>query len=763
MDCPSIVTIVAKNYLAQARVLIESFKMHHPNGQAFVLLVDKADGYFDPTKENFTVIELEELRPLIDNLEAFCFQYTILELCTAVKPYVMQHIFQQYSVKKLIYFDPDILILNSIDPIYNILDANNIVLTPHITKPFGDRKHPQEIDILRAGVYNLGFIGLKNTAESLGLLAWWQKKLEKQCIVDFANGFFVDQKWMDLVPGFFRGTYVLTDPGYNVAYWNLHERIIHKQDNHFKCNNQPLYFFHYSGWNFENPEQISVHQNRHTLESIGDAAQLFAIYGTLLKKNDIATIKQWPYTYGYFSNGTPISSEQRRALLYAEESQRWADPFKTFSFPRPQQEVIPQQTSIFRKATYRSLKWIYHHLMLGLESIKNFAVHKLQVDKYDINKHMTQPELGVNLIGFIDSEKGVGEICRISDTILRLTSWPHVINRIVDTGSINKAAGNVQIIKHNPYSVNLATLNADNMVFMKQQDLEFQNRYTIANWVWELEQFPSVWFNAFNEIQEVWVPSYFVYEAISKVSPIPVIRMPYAIPIKNKESRFDRAYFNLPENAFIFFFMFDFHSFIARKNPDGLIKAFKKAFTQKDNVYLVIKSSHASSEPERFQEFLALTQKNNILFFDNVMSREEVEALTQLTDCYISLHRSEGFGLTIAEAMSFGKPVIATGYSGNVDFMPENATLRVNYKLVTIGQNYGPYEKGSYWAEPDLDHAAECMRQIYENPEQAKIMGENGREYIIKNYSPQVVSKLYQERLDHIARFKLWEREEVVC
>jgi hypothetical protein len=215
----AICTIISKNYLPYARVLMDSAARWAPEMPRFVILVDRVDEYFDPKNENFTLLLSEDL-PIAES-SWFHFKYTILELSTAVKPYALEFLFERYGFDKLIYFDPDIKLYSSLDSLLALLDENQIVLTPHLTAAFEDDRRPSELDILQSGAYNLGFIAISRGAESSRLLKWWQAKLYDRCIVDIPRGLFVDQKWMDLIPGMFEGVRILREPGYNVAYWSI--------------------------------------------------------------------------------------------------------------------------------------------------------------------------------------------------------------------------------------------------------------------------------------------------------------------------------------------------------------------------------------------------------------------------------------------------------------------------------------------------------------------------------------------------------------
>lgn len=255
----AICTIISKNYLSFARVLTDSFLKHNEGGRVFVLLVDRIEGYFNPNEEAFELIAIEELKDEIPHFWRFCFQYTQLELNTAVKPYLLKYLLKKYNLKKLIYFDPDILITDSLDELSKLLNSHSILLTPHLTSPIEeDGCEPSEKGILTAGVYNLGFIALANTGISRGFLEWWKKRTYNDCLVAPERGFSIAQKWIDLVPGIFEGVYILREPGYNASYWNLYERKIQIEEENIYVNGKPLYFFHFSGYEPQKSRYLNI-------------------------------------------------------------------------------------------------------------------------------------------------------------------------------------------------------------------------------------------------------------------------------------------------------------------------------------------------------------------------------------------------------------------------------------------------------------------------------------------------------------------------
>lgn len=311
-----ICTIAAKNYLSQARALMRSVKEQHPSFARFVLLADKIDGYFEPQSEDFCLDVSFDLA--IPQNSLFHFKYTILELCTAVKPYYLEDLFARHGLDKLIYLDPDILLFDQLEPVLEALTRSSIVLTPHLTGRLADNQASSELLVRQHGVYNVGFIALSRCEESADFLKWWQAKLYNDCITDLEQGIFVDQSWLDLAPGLFEGVEVLRDPGLNVAWWNLPQRQVEQRGDKYYINNQLLRFYHFSGYRADSPEDDpaanSVYKIRCTPEQISQVRNLLNLYKQVMFEQGYVICKNWPYAYGYFSNGEPIPPICRRIV-----------------------------------------------------------------------------------------------------------------------------------------------------------------------------------------------------------------------------------------------------------------------------------------------------------------------------------------------------------------------------------------------------------------------------------------------------------------
>jgi glycosyltransferase involved in cell wall biosynthesis len=364
--------------------------------------------------------------------------------------------------------------------------------------------------------------------------------------------------------------------------------------------------------------------------------------------------------------------------------------------------------------------------------------------------------VGVNMSGYFKATSGLGEGGRATVRALKAAQIPFVLNNCNFNLEYHDADRSfTDFSDDNPHPVNLVQINADAILrFFDAFGTEyFDNRYNIGIWLWEMLEFPPEWYYAFNSFNEVWTPSSFCVESISAVSPIPVVKIPLAIDLPTPT--FGRAHFNLPADKFIFLFVFDFCSAYERKNPVALLKAFQKAFGRDNkDVLLLIKSSNADFEPAKAANMRALADNApNVKFIDKIMPREEVNALLYNCDSYVSLHRAEGFGLTPAEAMFYGKPVIATDYSATTDFLNVSNGYPVKFRLEKLKENakVSLYRAGNAWAEADVEHAAQMMRFVFENQSEAKRTGEKAAADIRELLSPEAVGNKIKARLQRIA------------
>ncbi len=363
--------------------------------------------------------------------------------------------------------------------------------------------------------------------------------------------------------------------------------------------------------------------------------------------------------------------------------------------------------------------------------------------------------LGVNLIGYPRADVGDGEFTRqVAQSLLAAG----VEFGLYDYNpGVSLSRKNDLLAKHihpnNPYGTNIFNLKPDSLEasILTLGKLFVAGRYNISYCVWELSQAPAEWETVLEFFDEVWCPSRFVQEAVASETNKPVHYLPVSVdfPIP---CGYERDHFGLPETKFLFLFVFDFKSYSVRKNPLACVSAFTKAFPRgNEPVGLVIKSMDGEKYPKEYQTLLREAARDSrVISIDAVYKPQEVWGLMQVCDAFVSLHRTEGFGYCIAQSMLLGKPVIATGYSGNIDFTrPDNSCL-IDYKLIEVKKSEYPFAKGQVWADPDVEQAANCMQRLVEDKVYRNMVAEAGCSYIRTHHSTEAVGKIYRNRLHEL-------------
>ena len=360
---------------------------------------------------------------------------------------------------------------------------------------------------------------------------------------------------------------------------------------------------------------------------------------------------------------------------------------------------------------------------------------------------------GINYVAYIRAQMGLGQGGRLIAKAIDKSEIPFLIidTKVGNPFNHNDMSWEHKIKKSPEYSINIYHINPEQMPPLQlslPSDMS-DKRYNIGIWLWELPDFPDEWCGAFSLVDEVWAPSVFNCESIRKKSPVPVSLIPYGIEAEY-DDKFDRDYFHLPRDKFLFLSMYDSNSTIQRKNPIGALKAFKKAFSPDDETAaLVIKINNPKDE-----DILSINDEmsgyKNIYIIKETMSKTEVNSLIRDCDVFVSLHRAEGFGLVIAEAMRVGTPVIATNWSANVDFMNDKNSCPVKYELKEIGEDCFLYKAYQKWAEPDIDDAAEYMKKLLSNKDYYNSLKENAEEFIRSEFSVDKSAEAIKKRISEI-------------
>jgi glycosyltransferase involved in cell wall biosynthesis len=734
-----ICTIVARNYLPQARVLARTYAQHNHGAPCSVLLIDDPQRSVDDEGEPFEIIRPEELG--VERFEGMAAIYDVKELAAVLKPLVLNYLLERDG-EPVVCVDADVRFFADIDEIARLTASEPVMLTPHG-----------------------GLVVLAPDDDAGRLIDWWRGRVRFR---------------RDELSRVVRRFHVIRDPGVNAGYWSLDESVVERRGGSYCVNGAPLRSFHFSGFDPARPYALSTHQTRIRLPDEPVLAVLCEDYASELRDAGFNSEEQQRWTYAELADGTPLTAALRSLYCDGERERAFrlspfteagttefiawcrgpADRGSAHGLTRVALAVYDARSDL--ETAFPDLDgedgprffwWISHHRQDAVDL-------GLPPDWLPLPAPGSEAEpvaeegtpWGVNVAGYLRSELGVGEAARAVITGLDARGVPlmPVHGAYVPQ---SRQAHSFAFLGPSaaPFPVNLICVNADQLpAFLSEAGPRFsEGRYTIGFWWWEVTTFPDSSLGALELVDEVWVGSEHVAAALRPLSNVPIVRvripvtMPPIVP-------YSREQLGLPA-GFLFFFMFDFHSVIERKNPIGVIEAFRKAFAPESGASLVIKCINRETQPDEYDRMrLAARGHPDVHIIDRYVSAQEKDAMLAACDCYVSLHRSEGFGLTPAEAMYLGKPVIATGYSGNLDYMtPENSYL-VNYELRRVGEGNFPYPADAEWADPDIDHAARLMREVVENPAVAERRGRQAAIDIRTGYSPDAAGETMERRLDQV-------------
>lgn len=776
-------SIVARNYLPQARVLASSWARHNPGAPLELLVLDDVDEVVDDEVEPFVVVRPDELTIDEAAWQEMAFIYELTEFATAVKPALLDLMRRRHG-GPVAYIDPDIEVFGPLDQAAGLAREHAIVLTPHMLEPMDDDgRRPSEHDILGCGVYNLGFICVGDGSEPF--LDWWGQRLRYHAVVDVQSSLFTDQRWVDFVPAYFDFV-ALRNPAYNVAYWNLPERILHEEAGRWFVDDEPLVFFHYSGFDPDRPWAVSKHlgpEPRVLFSERPDVLALCRSYASQLRDAGFGTGTS-DYGYSRLPNGVTVSIRMRRLYRSAllEGSRFDDDPPPPMPFTEDGAlrvvDWLNSPSALFEGSAPQSryLESIWQeqaHLKLAFPQVHgddsgSYATWIREIGRLELD---IPPELlpsrtrtspypwagpdrlrpGITVAGYLRGELGMGEVARSVLAAVDASGLDHA-------GVVVKRTLSRQDHPHDqaegPFDLDtaIAVVTAE-QVQMFQGAVGtgfFSGRKTIGVWAWELEQFPMRMASAAAPFDEIWAISSFAAASVRERVDKPVYVFPLAVA--RPEPAKGSLPVVVPPDGFLFLFMFDYLSVFERKNPLAVIEAFSKAFTPDTGPVLAIKSVNGDLRRlDRERVRLAAAARPDVVLIDEYVTKSERETLLGRADAYVSLHRAEGFGLTMAEAMSMGKAVIATGYSGNLEFMTAENSFLVPYEMGEVPPGCDPYPAGAPWAEPDVDAAADLMRLVVDDPELAARKAEVARTDIARTHGLSVAAAFVEQRFAALA------------
>jgi glycosyltransferase involved in cell wall biosynthesis len=366
----------------------------------------------------------------------------------------------------------------------------------------------------------------------------------------------------------------------------------------------------------------------------------------------------------------------------------------------------------------------------------------------------------VTLIGYPFGWTGRAEHVR---AVWRALDAAGVKSKLYNTGGQGsderlEAEFRSQIVDQLPPGIRIYSLNGDEVpgvleALETRQSGSLRSGYNIVFPAWELPRYPDVWARELDRFDEVWTASPFADQSIRTAVTIPALHMPNACEPPIREL-IERSHFGIPDDRFMVLFFFDLWSYTSRKNPWAAIAAFRRLVAARPfaPVQLVIKLNNSSCDPSVFERIVDETADlgDRVTILDTILTDNEAKNLVRCCDCFLSLHRSEGFGRGPAEAMFFGKSAVATGWSGNMEYMNSRVSFPVAYRLIPVNDGEYPYSANQVWADPDVEHAAHILVRLVDNPAYATAVGERARAHMCMNYSDAAIGKRYRARLEAI-------------
>lgn len=445
----------------------------------------------------------------------------------------------------------------------------------------------------------------------------------------------------------------------------------------------------------------------------------------------------------------PILRWQKEYLLPSDKPVYESLFFQVLLSARPDlQQAFTKQGKLDRDGVVR---WLYSYG--SKETAVNYLIKEGRLAwPHSFKQASKEYPFGVNLVGYAYGELGIGEDLRMAAHALSAASIPFRIVNFDPGANVGQNDLSVNEWIGEPlYSINIFCLTAlEHLRFYLQEGAAFfEGRYNIGYWPWELENWPKKWQHCFALVDEVWSSSGYTKAAIERKSPVQVLYMPMCVKVSSKSAdREDiRKKYGIPQASYAFVFSFDGNSSIARKNPIAAVKAFLKAFSaQERQAVLIIKCMRGSMLSRAWEDIVKIASDDfRIIVVDAVISKDEVIQLYESCDCFVSLHRAEGYGRGIAEALLLGLNIIATGYSGNVEFCELGNASLVPYKLVPVKHHEYIEAEGCLWADPIIEEAAMAMRKLA-----AAHLRSSENANINNFFSEKSIGSRYKNRLEYI-------------
>jgi hypothetical protein len=807
-----VLTLASPSSLPRARALGRSLQRHQPDWQHDLLLMGGEEMTANSSEGQEPLRLTSVCRELDLDIEALLALHDEDDLTLLLLPSLLQRYAERTS-EPVLHLPSTVWVLAGLQPIVSALSSHGVMLVPRMTADVpDDGLQPTPAQMERAGRIDETIMGIDASADAQRFLAWWNAHVEQTLgSVDARRSGDrpEDRPWLarflELAPARF-STAVLDDPGCNLSMWNLHLRSLEEDAGEVLVNGRwPLRFLNLPGFDPDRPHRLSATASRARVSRSPVLHELSERYAVELRQGGWKDSDHRQDVGRRLADGL-VYDDSLRAIyasalalgkrfgdLFSEPGTRdfldWLDGpaprgsahgINRYVFHRVARErpdVVRAYPDLDGEDGEEYVAWCWSFGQEELSIPDRFMPRppgqtpatapplapKAAADPPDPARGPDPPTtssngLAVRLTGYLGHTLGLGAAARgyaqalgAAGVPVRTVTVPlHHLALPVKLDDQYGRHGFEDLIHDGAHGFEIVAVNADELPdFVTRLGDAYFEGPRIGIWGWETNSIPPRWQRAFALIDEIWVYSRFMAENIGAAAPVPVVALPP--PVERPAEPVEPLRLGVPP-GFLFLFVFDYLSTVQRKNPVGLIEAFKRAFAPGDGPQLLIKTINAPLRPLAEEEVLwAAHGRPDIHIVDRSLSSEELSALMASCDCYVSLHRAEGFGLTMAEAMALGKPVIGTGYSGNVDFMNSDNSYLIDFTIGRVGAECEIYPPEGEWAEPSTEHAAELMRRVYGNPQEARRLGTRAAQDIAVILSPEATGAAMRQRLEELS------------
>jgi glycosyltransferase involved in cell wall biosynthesis len=765
---PEVCTAVAIHDLAFARLLASDLERVHPGWRLTVLLLDgDPDALGD---EPFDSVGREALALPEPGLLEISTRGPS-GLAAALRPLLMTTLVER-SGAAVVWLDATVRVLGSLDPVVDAARAGIalVPLHPRFEVPEG---------LSARGPFESGVVA----ASDADALAWWAQLTTATARRDGASFDPLDPRLLGAVVGAAERVRLLREVGLGVGWWTLAAGAALEDGARPTLDGEPLRSINLVGFDPTRPHWLSD-EDREGLVRVSESP---ALAGLLARHALELTAAGWqapPARWRYAELPAVAVDDDLRDLYALASRERldlgdpftdagcaafldWVDSESPFGagvswylsrLHERRADLAAAFPDLAGGDGRRLVEWMAEHGVREEPVLAALAERRASTAASARSAPAMGGDVPVRVVGYLEDGLGLGQAARSYAGALRAAglevetvSVPAPLSRAAGPGRLARRrqvgwesdggggrAPRIEIVCMNPPELLRA-----HRAGMRRAD----GCHRIGVWAWELDAVPPDWAEAFALVDEIWVYSEYVASALRRQAPVPVHVMPLAVEPRVAPPEPLRE----PDASFTFLFVFDLLSSIERKNPLGLIEAFRVAFEPGEGPRLLLKTSNGDNMPQELERVrVAALGRPDVEVLDAFLAAEELDALIATCDCYVSLHRAEGFGLTLAEAMVAGRPVMATGFSGNLDFMTEADSYLVDWRPVRVEEGSAIYTAGAIWAEPDLEHASALMRHVHESAVERRARGERARDAIVRQLAPEVVGATLRRRVEQV-------------